>query len=470
MYDAFMKNLILKVCFIILLSGKIFGQTLVIDSILYEGNYKTKNYIIRRELDFKVSDTIPQSHFNDRFKENRSRILNTGLFKEVVINIKSWNTETSHIVINIKVEENWYIYPSPVFEIADRNFNVWWNVYHASLSRVNYGVLFNHTNLTGQNDAFKVGLQFGYNTKFDTKYAWPYWGKNRNWRFTTDVLFSKSHETYFTTSEDKLMFYKSTDAYALQKMRIGTSIENRTSLQMFQSLRIEYVYNRSIPEISIDRNPDYFLNGNTSQKYLSLNYIFTYDDRDLKYYPSNGRWIEMQLVKEGIGKITNGLNTLYLHAQLSQFISWSARHNAGFLINAKASVIRDQIPYFNSNALGYGTENLNGYEYNVIDGMDYLILKFRERYTFLENNFSIRANKKLGIKSIPFKLGISAHTGTAFVNNVYYAQHNDLANRWIYSGGLSLDGLLFNTLLVQLDWSINDRKQSGFYLHFREQF
>ncbi len=59
-----------------------------IDSIIYEGNKKTKNYIIRRELDFKVNDSVEAQVLTKNLKSNRSRILNTGLFQDANINIK----------------------------------------------------------------------------------------------------------------------------------------------------------------------------------------------------------------------------------------------------------------------------------------------------------------------------------------------------------------------------------------------
>jgi outer membrane protein assembly factor BamA len=147
------------------------AQVLHIDSILYTGNKKTQNYIIRRELDFKAGDTIASTTLTGMFLQNRSRILNTGLFKEVALNIKSWDTESNHISIEIKVQEAWYIYPIPIFELADRNFNVWWDEFNGSLSRVNYGIRFTHNNLTGQQDALKLTAQFGYNN-FLANSAW----------------------------------------------------------------------------------------------------------------------------------------------------------------------------------------------------------------------------------------------------------------------------------------------------------
>jgi outer membrane protein assembly factor BamA len=465
-----MKRLIHLFYFLNLVSSYCLGQHIVVDSIFYEGNTKTKNYVLRRELDFKLHDTLPVNDLSSRFKENRSRILNTGLFKEVVVNIKSWNTETNHATILIHVEEIWYIYPVPIFELADRNFNVWWNEFNGSFKRVNYGLRFIHNNLTGNQDALKVAVQLGYSSRLDAQYAWPYWGKNRNWRFNTDMLLSKSKESYYTTSEDKPVFYKSNSDYPLQRIRFGTSLENRTSLQLFQSIKLEYNYNQTISEVSQHLNPDFFLNGNSRQKYFSLNYMFAYDDRDLKYFPTKGRRSEIQITKEGLGNTNGSLNTLFVKLYVEQFLSWTSHHSAGVQVNAKASIIRNKIPYYNSKALGYGSEYLKGFEYYVVDGMDFLFLKFRESYIFYENNIKFRAQKKLGIKSMPVRLGIAAHAGTAYVNNVDYALNNKLANKWIYSSGLSFECLLSNTSLIQLDWSINGLKESGFYLHFRDQF
>lgn len=465
-----MKRLFHLFYFLQVISPLCLGQRLIIDSIYYEGNKKTKNYVLRRELDFKVQDTLNIDQLTDRFKENRSRILNTGLFKEAVINVKSWNTENNHGTILIKVEEAWYIYPVPIFELADRNFNVWWNEFNGSFKRVNYGIKFIHNNLTGNQDALKVAIQLGYSSRLDAQYAWPYWGKTRNWRFTTDILLSKNRESYYTTFEDKPIFYKSGTDYPLRRTRLGTSLENRISLKLFQKIKLEYNYNQTIPEISQHFNPDFFLNFYSRQKYFSLNYTFAYDDRDLKYFPTNGSKLEVQMTKEGLGNIRGSLNTLFFNLHIEQFLAWTPRQSAGILLNAKASIIRNQVPYYNSKALGYGNEYLKGFEYYVVDGLDFLFLKFRESYIFYENNLKFRPHKKLGIKSMPVKLGIAAHAGTAYVNNVYYASNNRLANRWIHSKGLSLECLLSNTSLIQLDWTINDLKESGFYLHFRDQF
>lgn len=460
---------IVNIALLSILTLTVRAQFVHIDSIFYEGNVKTKKYIIRRELSFKENDSLPLLHIQTILLENRSRILNTGLFKEAEINIQDWDILTNRISLHIKVQEAWYIYPFPVFDLADRNFNVWWNEFNGSLKRVNYGIKFSHNNLSGQADALKATFQLGYSPRLDMDYSWPFFGKQRAWRFKTEFLYSQNRESYYKTEFDKLVFFRAETNYALQRLRLVTSLEHRTTLQLFQSISLEYNYNRTADQIRSELNPDFFLGGKLRQDYFALRYRFTYDNRDLKYYPSRGVSAEIVINKEGLANEID-LNTLSASIQMDQYFPWSARHNSGILLKARGSIIRDKIPYYNSKSLGFGENYIKGYEYYVLDGMDYLFLKFRQRYIFYDRKFNFRSNKKIGVTAMPMKLSTSLHASTAFVNNIYYANNNVLTNRWIYSSGFSLECLLSNTSLIQLDCSINHRKELGFYLHFRDQF
>ena len=48
------------------------------------------------------------------------------------------------INFTIDLVERWYIWPYPILEISERNFNVWWDDFQSSnyqdFSRFNYGV------------------------------------------------------------------------------------------------------------------------------------------------------------------------------------------------------------------------------------------------------------------------------------------------------------------------------------------
>ena len=135
------------------------NEQVVVTDILIEGNKKTKEKTILRELDFAFGDTIPTIDLISRLRRSEELLLNTGLFTLVRINIKIWNADTNHISINIELHEMWYLYPFYIFELADRNFNVWWEEQERSLKRINYGGRLTWLNLTGRRDLLKATIR-----------------------------------------------------------------------------------------------------------------------------------------------------------------------------------------------------------------------------------------------------------------------------------------------------------------------
>ena len=77
------------------------------------------------------------------------------------------------IGLSLEVKESWYIYPAPIFELADRSFNVWWKEMNCDFDRVNYGIRIDHLNLTGRKDKFKIKFQQGYTRKYELEYNFP---------------------------------------------------------------------------------------------------------------------------------------------------------------------------------------------------------------------------------------------------------------------------------------------------------
>jgi len=96
-----------------------------LSNVTISGNKITKKYIIIRELKIKVGDSIIAATLADRLKESQALIYNTNLFSDVSLTprfITARNFE-----IDIVVKERWYIYPTPQFQLADRNYNEWIN-------------------------------------------------------------------------------------------------------------------------------------------------------------------------------------------------------------------------------------------------------------------------------------------------------------------------------------------------------
>ena len=159
----------------------------VVDEVSFSGNKRTKAATILREMNFSAGDTLLLKDLPEQLETNRKLILNTTLFTLVKVNVSEWGND-NHIIVSIILQEQWYLFPFPIFELADRNFNVWWSEQNRALDRVNIGLRLTHYNFTGRRDKLKLTTQFGYTQKYELDYSLPYFNKKQTLGFNTNIF------------------------------------------------------------------------------------------------------------------------------------------------------------------------------------------------------------------------------------------------------------------------------------------
>src|SRR5688500_10556914 len=140
--------------------------------ISISGNKKTRASVILRELPFKTGDVYALSELVKKFEVGRKQLMNTAMFHEVVVALKSF--EGNNVDILIQVKERWYLFPIPYFKLVDRNLNQWLVQQNARLDRINYGLKVLYNNTTGRNDKLNVYLINGYTKQISLSYDRPY--------------------------------------------------------------------------------------------------------------------------------------------------------------------------------------------------------------------------------------------------------------------------------------------------------
>src|SRR5688500_13511259 len=141
------------------------GRFLHINRIFILGNRITREQIVLRELTLRQGDII-YSHDLDNILENdKKKLINTRLFNTV--EIRTLELEKDHVDLLIDLNERWYTFPSPIFELSDRNFNEWWQNYNHDWKRVNYGLKLYQFNMRGRNETLRFMAQFGFQRKFE---------------------------------------------------------------------------------------------------------------------------------------------------------------------------------------------------------------------------------------------------------------------------------------------------------------
>ena len=440
-------------------------DSVYVKSITIEGNRKTKKSIILRELDFKVGESIPIKELGERIETNKKNILNTALFSSANFNIKEWNHENNQVAFLIEVQENWYIYPIVLVELADRNFNVWWQEMNRSFNRINFGMDAYHINLTGKKDRLKLGLLFGYKQKYEIDYEIPYINKKQTIGFSANAYYSRRKEIAYRTVDNKLLFDRSDDEFQLHRFRAGATFICRKGIQIYHRAKLEYQQNRISDNVAFDLNPDYFLGSKQKQQLLFLRYEFTVDGRDIRPYPLSGRRFTGVVEKEGLG-IFNDRNGLAFSAALEQYFRLSKKFSFGTKVKARTQVLRNRQPYTNYYALGYIEDYLRGYELYVIDGLDYGYAQTTLRYELF--NFEWNWGKTMPIrqfKKMPTKIYLTFYNDTGYVNDNQYADTNPMGNTWLYGSGIGLDFVVYYDKIFQFQFSRNHLNEYGLFLH-----
>lgn len=458
-----------------------YKKSFIIKKIIIKGNKKTKNIIIIRELNFNVGDTLREKSPDQIMEINRNNIFNTGLFVTVELNAERIVQNTKHIddkhkteddgrsenneLINviIIVKERWYTFPVPVFELADRNFNVWWYEQNKTLNRIEYGIRFYQENCWGRNERLKIVLQSGYTKKYELYYNVPYIDKKQILGIRPSISYSRNREIAYKTYSNKLIFYRDPE-FIIKKFNTGLKFFIRKAIHTIHSLDIKYYYN-TIADTIIRLNPDYF-NNNNDQKYLQISYAYKRDFRDIQYYPLTGSYFNLEVKKSGTG-IFNDINQLELTANYTKFWDVGKKFYLASMIKSKNSIPKMQ-PFLNSRAFGYNQNFVRGYEYYVIDGQHFLLGKV----TFKKLLYSTTKEFKTFIpvsqfQTIPFAVYLKIYSDAGYVvNNNFTKANNSLTNTFLSGGGIGLDIITSYDTVFRIEYSVNDRKEKGFYLHF----
>ncbi|MFT6335228.1 MAG: outer membrane protein assembly factor BamA [Halioglobus sp.] len=435
----------------------------VVSDIVIKGNKRTKPNVIFNELDFAIGDTIYTSELPIRKKENEKRLLGTALFTGAILNISKWNIEDGTTNIVIALQENWYIYPSLIFELADRNFNVWWTDQNRDFSRVNYGLSIDHINVTGRKDKLKLKVQQGYTRKYELKYNYPY--ISQTWGAFGEIFFANQKEIGYTTNDNKTVFEKRDDErILLRRFRTGLGANYRPDVYQFHDFKLEYHQNSIDDVIAEDVAPDYFLNGETSQRYFALKYDFSYDKRIFNLYPEGGFMFFGNITKEGLG-IFDDFNNLSVAVGVEKYFQLGERWIWGGRIKAKTNLIRNTVAFANNTGLGYGNDLVRGYELYVVDGTDWALAKTSLRYRLYKKNMNWGKYMLLQqFKQMNLRIFLRANLDFGFVNEPTYKDSNTLNNRFLVGYGPAVDMLLYHTFIMSFEYSFNHLGEGGLFL------
>lgn len=438
----------------------------ILGDISVEGNHRTRTNIITRELAINSGDTIPTSLLAETLEIDRRKVINTNLFITVEM-IPEANADSIRTNIRILVKERWYFIATPVFQLADRNFNEWWYDRNRDLSRTIYGVYMSYGNVTGRADKLRVLAEFGFIPKFEVTYSLPYLDKAQKTGITVGASYSTNKTMAFRTWRDKLSYLNSED---INKKRFYTfvALTRRNKYYTFHSLDLRWSSTQISDTIAV-LNPNYLLKSRTDQKYFQLTYSFSYDKRDNFQYPLRGKVGGIQFSKIGLLP-SDHINQAYVYGSYKQFFQLSKRFFANSGIRARASAPQRQ-PYLQTIGLGYRNDLVRGYELYVIDGQSYGLLKNELKYKIFSTQKTIPWIPIRQFNTIPLAAYLNTFADAAYVKNSYPELSNTrLGNKFIYGAGAGVDVVTFYNIVARFNLTVNGKGERRFFFNIGREF
>lgn len=432
------------------------AQRVRVDSVIVDGVKKTKPLVVTRQMVFQVGDTIDLQELEALNKTNKSNIYNLGLFTSVEL---ANEIGEGSVVVRVKVQERWYLFPTPYVSLLERTFNEWWK--DKDLDRLVYGLGLEWQNISGWNDRGYIYAQNGYQQILSTQYSRPF-------------LFPKAKVDgvgSFYYVNDKEIGYSTRGGY-LQLARLHTH-------RMRQSYTAQFVFSKRLsPRTMIHAtaayqyfklndsiatfNSDYLPDHATRTHYPSLGLSYVNDQRDIRSFPLAGYKIGASIRGYGIPGISN---TQFAKVALSfsHHIPLSKRWNFAYGTQ-QFMLLGNRIPYFDKYFIGFGSF-LRGYEPYVIDGSFINLTKAEWKFGLIPYHFAhwkwIPFQK---FRDFPVGLYISAYSDVGYVRDwTFNNQDNTLKNKLLLGYGAGINFITIYDFLLRVEYSRNLLGGHGVY-------
>lgn len=449
----------------------------IIRKITYSGNKITKDRIIRRELLIHENDTIDIGDVSELLQQSRKNLVNTSLFNFVTLDSLPVEGYPNHIDVHFTFIERWYVWPVPILEFADRNFNEW--LKKKDLNRVNYGMFLTWNNFRGRREKLIVYARFGYDEKYELSYQVPYINRKQTWGFGVSGGSSQNHEIAYnsysieTDNEshvisNKEVYYKSENSYPKKTYFVYAETYYRKGIHNMSWFKLGY-NDLLLEDTIVELNKDFSYGGSTRNQFLSFYYQFRSDYRDYKQYPLNGFYLDAEIDKKGLGFFHEPeVNSLSLKSTFRKYFKLRNRLYYAVGVSGKVSPFWHQ-PYYYLKGLGYGRDFVRGYEYYVVDGRHFGLMKNNLKFELIPTrvqNFKFIPTEKFS--KLYYALYLNLYTDLGYVADIRSesALHNPLANDIMVGYGIGLDLVTYYDFVIRFEYSFNKMGESGFFIHF----
>ena len=306
------------------------GNEFRVDKIEIYGNKTTREYVILREMIIKTGDLVN----DEQIEIDRKRISNLGIFERVQIEKELVDGIN---ILKITVTERWYIFPVPLLDIERRN-----------LKKTTYGFALKHFNFRGRAEHLTLSFVNGFKRGLHVQYSNPW--------YADELKLFNNTKFYYKEEKSKS---EELETYTERSRGFETLNGKRFGLYTYTGLILSY------KDISVTGDPgDKVISPTGRDRYSTAIVYVSYDNRDLKEYPSSG-WKNLISYQKLIWSDPE-FNYAKLVLDLSRF-QGLFKNRLIFAVRSYFNYTFGDVARYNKVYLGY-TYKLRGYFLDAYEG------------------------------------------------------------------------------------------------------
>ena len=397
-----------------------------LEKIVIEGNDKTKEKVITREITVEPGDL-----FNfDNAKKSLQDIYNLGYFEDVSMRLDPGNEEDSVVLVIKVIEKN-----TGKFGVgAGYSFG------EGVMGYINV----EEANLFGSGQSLKAELEVGNTTTYKLSFYEPWFGN------TPTFLGLSAYNSIYNKDEEVNAIYSEYEEHFIgAKLTFGRKFENDVKIG------VELKTENASYELISGNLPDDISEGLTN----SITPIITYDTRDDVFNPTEG-WYDSFSIQFSGGILGGDYDYRKYDLVLRTYITTDILEEKGeestlvntinegvLALRAMGGYSDSKLPSFDRYEIG-GVSTIRGYDYEEFSGDKMLVLNAEYRFPLAEN-----------------------FQGVVFA---------DCGNAWDYDEPISINDLKFGAGLgvrfdtpigaIRIDYGVGEDKEGQFYLSIGHTF
>lgn len=445
------------------------GSFVQINLIHITGNKRTRESIILRELRLREGNVISKSDLAYVITKDQQKLFNLHLFNTVSINVV--NVDSVLVDLHVDLNERWYSFPIPRFQLSDRNFNEWWQNYNHDWRRVNYGLKLYQYNLWGRNHTLLLKTQFGFRHDFQLTYKIPYINRKQKEGLILEMDYVDGKSVPDSTVGHKLHFIKSRNVIRTTRS-VGVTYTYRKNFYLQHRIKYEYLFSNIADTLAI-LNPNYFGEGETRhQQYDALTYEISADRSDVVAYPLKGYAFIAGIQQAGIA-LQHDLQKTSAYLRFSGYVDLGRKFYLSNLSYVFWSNPSSNLPYFNYSTMGYDKIFVRGYEIYAIEGPRYYLNKTTLKKKLFSRSWHLNNWSLKQFNYLPIAVYVKTYADVGYVDN-YTAYEKAcvntlLADKLLKGAGFGFDVVTGYDLAVRFEYTFTPLTH-GFFLNFKKEF